>query len=197
MAAHTGSNAAPIKPALSGRSSTVRPSVFRITMCRTLPSLTSPLTVSASCPASTRISSLQLRCSLTCAPGSGLRERGPRGGSDPTESDRPEFRPVRSMCEISLRRAEHYPPAIARPPMTFSRAGFGALLALLLVGACAGDDPDRDAFRGPGLHAAKLQADSRARAYEAAIRTAFDLEDPGVSILIDDRVLPRAAGVDS
>src|SRR6185503_131954 len=40
-------------------------------------------------------------------------------------------------------------------------------------------------------------ADSRARAYEAAIRTAFDLEDPGVSILIDDRVLPRAAGVDS
>lgn len=81
--------------------------------------------------------------------------------------------------------------------MTPARAGLGALLALLLVGACAGDDPDRDAFRGPGLHAANLQADSRARAYEAAIRTAFDLDDPGVSILIDDRLLPRAAGLDS
>jgi hypothetical protein len=37
----------------------------------------------------------------------------------------------------------------------------------------------------------------RARAYEAAVRAAFDLDDPAVSILLDERVLPRAAGLDS
>lgn len=81
--------------------------------------------------------------------------------------------------------------------MKVPRAELGALCILLAIAACAGGDPDRDAFRGPGLHAATLPAGSQAQAYEAAIRTAFDLDDPAVSILIDDRVLPRAAGLDS
>lgn len=81
--------------------------------------------------------------------------------------------------------------------MTSARACLGALVLLMVLCACAGGDPDSDAVRGPGLHAAQLSSDSRARAYEAAVRTAFDLEDPAVSILIDDRLLPRTAGLDS
>jgi len=81
--------------------------------------------------------------------------------------------------------------------MTTLRAGLGVACMLSLLCACAGSDPDRDAFRGPGLHAAKLSTDSRARAYDAAIRAAFDPDDQAVSILLDDRLLPRSAGVDS
>lgn len=75
-------------------------------------------------------------------------------------------------------------------------ARLACALALTLP-ACSGNDPDKDAFRGPGLHAAQLSAESRSRAYEAAIRAAFDLDDPAVSVLLDSRLLPRTAGLDS
>jgi hypothetical protein len=70
-------------------------------------------------------------------------------------------------------------------------------LLALLAAACSGGDPDKDAFRGKGLHAASVDASSRAGAYEAAIRAAFDLGDPAVSVLLDTRVLPRTEGLDS
>jgi hypothetical protein len=72
-----------------------------------------------------------------------------------------------------------------------------ACLLALAAAACSGGDPDKDAYRGPGLHTANLGADSRARAYESAIRAAFNLDDPAVSVLLDTRVLPRSASLDS
>lgn len=75
-------------------------------------------------------------------------------------------------------------------------ARLACVVALVTVG-CSRGDPDKDAIRGPGLRAARLSADSRARAYEAAVRTAFDLDDPAVSVLMDSRLLPRSAALDS
>lgn len=50
-------------------------------------------------------------------------------------------------------------------------------------------------MRGHGLKPASLSASSQAAAYEAALRGAFELNDPSLSLLIDSRELPRTVGL--
>ncbi|HEY5062922.1 MAG TPA: hypothetical protein VII52_15385 [Gemmatimonadaceae bacterium] len=60
---------------------------------------------------------------------------------------------------------------------------------------CIGCTQEDDTVRGRGLAVASLSASAQARVYEAAARTAFDVGDPALSLLIDPRVLPRTTGL--
>jgi hypothetical protein len=66
-------------------------------------------------------------------------------------------------------------------------------LAAIAAGACGGDDSHD--VRGRGLAVASVPADVRARIYEAALRAAFDISDPSLSLLLDPRELPRTVGL--
>jgi hypothetical protein len=66
-----------------------------------------------------------------------------------------------------------------------------ASVAIAALAACREGD---NSFRGHGLKPAALTAESQARVYEAAARGAFEVDDPALSLLLDPRVLPRAAG---
>ncbi|MFI5228697.1 MAG: hypothetical protein ACHQWU_06495 [Gemmatimonadales bacterium] len=66
-------------------------------------------------------------------------------------------------------------------------------LAVIAAGACGGDDSHD--VRGRGLAVAAVPADVRARIYEAALRAAFDVSDPSLSLLLDPRELPRTVGL--
>lgn len=60
---------------------------------------------------------------------------------------------------------------------------------------CIGCTQEDDTVRGRGLSVSSLSAPAQARVYEAAARTAFDVGDPALSLLIDPRVLPRTVGL--
>ena len=64
--------------------------------------------------------------------------------------------------------------------------------AILFSTACAKDD---SSVRGHGLTVATLPAVSEAHVYEAALRSAFEVDDPGLSLLLDPRELPRDVGL--
>lgn len=72
----------------------------------------------------------------------------------------------------------------------------GAATAALAAAAvaCGGEDADANVARGRGLRPAALAADAEAAVYAAALGAAFDLE-PSLSLLLDPRRLPRAAGL--
>jgi hypothetical protein len=80
---------------------------------------------------------------------------------------------------FSLMRTSH---AIAR-----------AALGMLCAAACNTDEPS--GVRGRGLAESTLPAVDQARVYEAAARTAFDVDDPTLSLLLDARQLPRDVGL--
>jgi hypothetical protein len=69
-----------------------------------------------------------------------------------------------------------------------------ALLALAILPstACTKDD---SSVRGRGLTVATLPATSQAHVYEAALRSAFEVDDQGLSLLLDARELPRGVGL--
>jgi hypothetical protein len=69
-----------------------------------------------------------------------------------------------------------------------------AALILLLALACRPDD-DSTVFRGRGLKLAALSDDDRVSVYNAALRAAFEMDDPALFLLLDPRFLPRAQGV--
>jgi hypothetical protein len=64
----------------------------------------------------------------------------------------------------------------------------------VLLGACAGDE-NANHVRGRGLERASLSPSMQAAAYEAAVRGAFELDDPTLSLLLDSRELPRTVGL--
>jgi len=65
--------------------------------------------------------------------------------------------------------------------------------AAVAANACGADDSHD--VRGRGLAVASMPAEVRARIYEAALREAFDVTDPTLSLLIDPRELPRTVGL--
>ena len=70
---------------------------------------------------------------------------------------------------------------------------FALAFAAIAANACGADDSHD--VRGRGLAVASVPADVRARIYEAALREAFDVTDPTLSLLIDPRELPRTVGL--
>jgi len=77
--------------------------------------------------------------------------------------------------------------------MRTSRAIGRVALGALFAGACNRDEPT--GVRGRGLVEAGLPAADQARVYEAAMRTAFELDDAGLYLLLDSRQLPRDVGL--
>jgi hypothetical protein len=65
-----------------------------------------------------------------------------------------------------------------------------------VFGACSGGD-DSNFVRGRGLQTAALAPAAQAGVYEAAVRGAFEVDDPSLSLLLDPRELPRTVGLDS
>lgn len=81
--------------------------------------------------------------------------------------------------------------------MALSRTSFVHRLArralvpvLVASAACHSADSDGPDIRGNGLRAASLDAGQRARAYDAALRQAFDV-DSTLVLLVDPAILPR------
>jgi hypothetical protein len=74
--------------------------------------------------------------------------------------------------------------------MHLVRAGL-TLMAASAVVACTRDDAS--VVRGRGLSPAALPAVDQAHVYEAAARSAFDVDN--TSLLLDRRLLPRAIGL--
>jgi hypothetical protein len=75
-----------------------------------------------------------------------------------------------------------------------TRRTLPAALGLFAVCASCTAERDDNFVRGHRLTLATLSADSRARAYEAALRGSFELRDPALTLLLDRRVLPREGG---
>src|SRR5213596_131425 len=75
-----------------------------------------------------------------------------------------------------------------------NRRRAATVLLLIAIGTgCAADDSN--SFRGRGLTVAALGTDDQASIYRAALRAAFELDDPTLSLLLDPRFLPRTAGL--
>lgn len=66
-------------------------------------------------------------------------------------------------------------------------------LAAAAAGACGVDNSGE--VRGRGLTVAALPPETQANVYEAATQAAFDVDDPGLSLLLDARRLPRTVGL--
>lgn len=63
-----------------------------------------------------------------------------------------------------------------------------------MLGGCGGGD-DSNFVRGRGHTPASLDPAAQGGVYEAALRGAFQLDDPSLSLLVDPRELPRAVGL--
>jgi hypothetical protein len=68
------------------------------------------------------------------------------------------------------------------------------LLFALLALACRGAEESND-FRGRGLSVLTLPPSDQASVYRAGVAAAFHLDDPGLSLLLDPRYLPRESGL--
>lgn len=76
-----------------------------------------------------------------------------------------------------------------------SRGAWVGIAAAIVIAACS--RPESDVVRGRGLSVASIGPASEAAVYSAAARAAFDLRDESLSLLLDRRILPRAAGLSS
>jgi len=72
------------------------------------------------------------------------------------------------------------------------RRALRAILFIATIGACRSGDSN--VIRGRGLTVAPLQLADQAQVYRAGLRVAFELDDPGLSLLLDSRFLPREGG---
>src|SRR5689334_11975833 len=79
--------------------------------------------------------------------------------------------------------------------MDFARGVVAVVLAssVSIIAGCSGD-VSHD-VRGRGLSLAPLSATDQAHVYAAAARGSFDVDDPGLSLLLDRRLLPRTTGL--
>jgi hypothetical protein len=66
--------------------------------------------------------------------------------------------------------------------------------AALFVAACSSGDDDHF-VRGHRLHVANIAPTDRVSVYEAALGAAFELHDPALTLVLDERLLPRAGGM--
>ena len=69
-----------------------------------------------------------------------------------------------------------------------------AVLATVILAACAPGDDDHF-VRGHGLRVAPIPPTSRVSVYQSALRAAFELNDPALTLLLDRRLLPRIGGM--
>lgn len=69
-----------------------------------------------------------------------------------------------------------------------------AVVATLCATACMREESN--IVRGHGLNVESLSATQQARVYDAALRSAFDVDDPSLSLLLDARELPRTVGLE-
>ncbi len=69
-----------------------------------------------------------------------------------------------------------------------------AITAALAIVAC--NTPQSSDVRGRGLSVASLPAADQAQVYEAAARTAFQVDDPSLWLMLDPRELPRLTGLE-
>jgi hypothetical protein len=70
-----------------------------------------------------------------------------------------------------------------------------AMAALLAAATGCGEKEVEDGFvRGPGLKLTQLPVPAKVAIYDAALRTAFDV-GPGLTLLLDPRLLPRTTGL--
>ena len=69
------------------------------------------------------------------------------------------------------------------------------LIVFACVGAAAGCASEPVAYRGAGLRPAVLPTGDVAAVYRRALATAFSLDDPSLSLLVDPVLLPRTAGL--
>ena len=70
------------------------------------------------------------------------------------------------------------------------------IATIALLGGCGGGD-DSNFVRGRGRQAATLAPAAQAAVYDAAVRGAFTVDDPSLSLLLDPRELPRTVGLDA
>jgi len=84
--------------------------------------------------------------------------------------------------------------SITIPRENFRRRRTIEIATIVCLCACARDETANYA-RGRGLEPASLTVPSQAAAYEAALRGAFDLNDPTLFLLLDPRELPRTVGL--
>lgn len=68
-------------------------------------------------------------------------------------------------------------------------------IVLACVGAASGCAREPVTYRGAGLQAAALPPGDVAAIYRRALGTAFALDDPSLSLLVDPVLLPRTAGL--
>jgi hypothetical protein len=80
--------------------------------------------------------------------------------------------------------------------MSTARCVVTAVSLLVFTTACKRDD-DSNVLRGRGLELAPLSDGDRVSVYNAALRAAFDMDDPALSLLLDPNFLPRTSGVGS
>lgn len=66
--------------------------------------------------------------------------------------------------------------------------------ATVFVVACSPGDDDHF-VRGHRLHVANIAPAARVSVYEAALGASFELNDPALTLVLDERLLPRAGGM--
>ena len=84
--------------------------------------------------------------------------------------------------------------SIATPKGAFRKTRKIVIATIAFLGACARDETANYA-RGRGLERASLSSSTQAAVYEGALRGAFELNDPTLSLLLDPRELPRTVGL--
>jgi hypothetical protein len=72
----------------------------------------------------------------------------------------------------------------------------GAAALLLVTAACVEKAADDGFYRGAGLQIRELPVPAKVAIYNAAVKTAFDV-GPGLTLLVDPRLLPRTKGLGS
>jgi hypothetical protein len=84
--------------------------------------------------------------------------------------------------------------SIASARRTFRILHTIEIATVICLAACARDEK-ANYVRGRGLEPASLSSSSQAAVYEGALRGAFELDDPTLSLLLDLRELPRTVGL--
>jgi hypothetical protein len=65
---------------------------------------------------------------------------------------------------------------------------------IVLASACADKAVDDGFARGPGLKVSQLPIPAKVAIYDAALKSAFDV-GPGLTLMLDPRLLPRTSGL--
>src|ERR1043166_9412705 len=127
------------------------------------------------------------RSASSCTPFGGAAARGASPTVESWTATRRARQPFsRAFGLASEGLSPYYGPMKATPLVCALLLGLGACRP----GQCL-------EFRGCGLPVAQLSPDEQAAVYETAAGGAFQLSDPTLSLLIDNRLLPRGPGYGS